>query len=260
MACAWLGLAARSPPVVHTTAMSVGEQSVVRIQAGWASIGRRVGLRARALALQHPQAWFFTALVAVYLTTATYEATSIDVVAAMGPAWALARFGTLDLTGLPHHELRWYFEYNGGLYSDRFPGAIFYLVPAYWVADRLGFHDFTYVPGTAMAAVVAAAAVFVLHRVYGRVLPTSRAVWVATVFTGLGTGVWSLAAHAPWSHTLNLLLIALSLLALSRQVWALAGLWLGLAVATRPTMAVAAPAVGVVLALAYQSVVPLVPS
>lgn len=239
--------------------MSEGEQvAQVRDRPRPPNPLSRLAAHVRALVLRHPQAWFFGALLILYLATATYVQSHIDVAAAMRPAWAVARFGTLDLEGLPHQNLPWYFPFDDGIYSDRFPGAIFYLVPAYWMADRLGFHDFTFVPGTATAAIVAAGAVFVLHRAYARILPTTRAVWVASAFTGLGTGAWSLAAHAPWSHTLNLLLIAVALSALSRGTWTTAGLWLGLAVTTRPTMAVAALAVGAALALAYRSLVPLV--
>ncbi len=226
--------------------MSEGKQSLTRIQSGQAIATVR-GLRTKvvALVLRHPSAWLFTGMVLLYLLTATYTATSIDVVAAMQPAWAVAGFGTVDLSGLPHYNLPWYFEHNGGVYSDRFPGAIFYLVPAYWVANALGFHYFTFAPGGR-------------DRSRGRshscdgaahdtVLPTRRAVWIATGFTAFGTGAWSLAAHAPWSHSMNLLLIALALLSLCRQSEVGGGLWLGLAVTTRPTMAIAALVIGWVL-------------
>lgn len=237
--------------------MSEGEHAVAEIRP---RSNARSGLVAtiRGQVLGHPRAWFFSALVVLYLCTATYTATSIDVVAAMEPAWVAARFGTLNLAGLPHHELPWYFAHNGGIYSDRFPGAILYLVPAYWVADRLGLQDFTFIPGAVTAALVSVGAVFVLHKVYAHVLPTARAVWVATVLTGLGSGAWSIAAHAPWSHTLNLLLIALALLALSKGYWASAGLWLGLAVATRPTMAVGALVIGLALIATNRSLRPAV--
>lgn len=168
----------------------------------------------------------------------------------------MTSLGTLDLAGLPHHELRWYFEQDGAIYSDRFPGAIFHLVPGYWVATRLGIHAFSLLPSAATTGLVTAAAALVPSKADTQVLPTARAVWVATVFTGLVTGAWSLAAYAPWSHTLNLLLVALALLALNKDSWLIAGLSFGLAVATRTTMAVAALAVGVALALAHGSLTP----
>lgn len=238
--------------------MSDGEQGVVQIRREGTTAGRGLLDRLRVLALRHPRAWFFAGILALYLATATYIGSHIDVAAAMRPAWVLARIGTLNLDGVPHEHLPWYFEHDGGIYSDRFPGAILYLVPSYWIADKLGFHDFTFIPGTVTAAVVSAAAVMVLHAVYGKILPTAREVWVATVFTALGTGVWSLAAHAPWSHTLNLLLISLALLALSRGSWWMAGIWFGFAIATRPTVAVGALVAGVVLAVANRSILPMV--
>ena len=199
----------------------------------------------------------FPILLLVYIPTASYGFTSIDVAAAEYPAWTLATHGSLDLSVAPHPNLMWFFEHRSGVYSDRFPGAIAYLVPAYWLADRLGVHGFSIVPGAVAASVVSALAVVVMRSVYQATLPSRTAALVATIYTAFGTGVWSICANAPWSHTLNLLLLALSLLALSRSQYLLAGLAFGAVVLTRPQWAVALVLAALSLGLLVRRMAPV---
>lgn len=205
------------------------------------------------LATRHSRSILFALLLVLYVMTAPYAVASIDVVAAAEPAWALATHGSLSLAGIPHSDLMWYFGHDGGIYSDRFPGAIFYLVPAYWAADELGLHAFTLFPGVISATLVTAAAVVLVHDTL-QTLTTSRdRVLLASLFVGLGTGAWSIVGHAPWSHTLNFLLIAATLRALSRSSFVWAGFFIGLTVMVRPTMAVAAAVLCIALGVFTRS-------
>ena len=182
----------------------------------------------------------FPILTLVYIPTAAYGSTSIDVAAAEYPAWVVATRGSLNLSVVMRHpELAWFFEHGDGVYSDRFPGAIAYLVPGYWVADRLGMSNFSIMPGAVTAAVVTALAIVVMRSVYEATLPSRKVSLVATFYTAFGTGAWSICANAPWSHTLDLLLLALSLLAMARRKYIFAGLAFGGVVLTRPQWAVA---------------------
>ena len=191
-----------------------------------------------------PWAWYrdwmlFPILLMVYIPTASYGFTSIDVAAAEFPAWTIATRGSLDLSVVRHPDLMWFFEYGGGVYSDRFPGAIAYLVPGYWMADRVGVQGFSIGPGAVSASVVTAMAVVVMRTVYRLTLPSRKSSLAATAFTAFGTGAWSICANAPWSHTLDFLLLALSLLALAKSQYLLTGLAYGAVVLTRPQWAVA---------------------
>lgn len=200
----------------------------------------------------------FVAVLAIYLLTATYGVTSIDILAADVPAWSLATSGQLELVSNPYPDLPWFFEHNGSVYSDRFPGAIVFIAPAYWVAAQLGFDEFSRVPGAITAAVVTACAVLVMNEVYGLTLASRRAVHVATLFTAFGTGAWSVCAHAPWSHSLDFLLLALGLWALAKDRIFWAGLTFGGVVLTRPQWAIALAVLGISLSLFQRSVLPAV--
>jgi alpha-1,2-mannosyltransferase len=205
-----------------------------------------------------PRTSLFVGLCGLYAATASYNTTSIDVLAAEAPAWALASHGTWDLSGLPLRDIPWYFQHDGHLYSDRFPGAILYLVPAYWIASKLGLSEFSLIPGALTAAVTTALAVTALHGVFRAVLGPGRRATAATLFVAVGTGAWSLTANAPWSHALDLLLISLGLLALSRGHLLAAGLAVGLSITSRPTLAVGIAVLGLGLGLFRRSPVPTV--
>lgn len=225
--------------------------------------GKRSPLAQRLLAAvqRRPLAWLFLGCLAVYLATGAYTVVCVDVGAAEEPAWALATHGSLNLANVPHHSIasmkREYFVHSGGIYSDRFPAAILYIVPAYWIAALLGLHGFSMVPGVVTSAVVAATTVVMMARVFARILERRPAV-VATVFFAFGTGTWSLTAHAPWSHTYDQLLIAVALWACATGRNWLAALANGLLIPGRAVLAVTVAAFGIVLAWYRRSVRTLV--
>lgn len=218
---------------MDTDQVATGAPPVARLRRGWWR--------------QHFGFLIAVGAFAIYLATGSYADQSIDVMAAEEPAWALATRGTLDLSGIEHHALPWYFEHDGAIYSDRFPGAILYLVPGYWLAAALGVTWFSQAPGVVTAAAAAAATVGVLYQVLCSVLPGSQA-RVAALFVAFGTGTWSLAADSPWSHTIGQLCVALILLALSRDRVGLAALASGILALTRPVQAVASAVLGATMA------------
>lgn len=210
--------------------------------------------RVTAVSVRHPRLALFAMLAVVYGTTASYQGTSFDVVAAEEPARAVATHGTLDLSGVPHSDFPWYFEHDGGLYSDRFPAAILFLVPSFWVSAQFGISEhWDLVVGGLTAALLTAGSVVLLREVFKAVLPSVVHIRVATLFVAFGTGAWSIAANAPWSHTLDLFLISAALALFSKSRLAFGGLVLGLSVASRPTMAVGIAVLGAALGFATRS-------
>lgn len=194
----------------------------------------------------------FTSLVTVlaffvYAVTGAYGVQSIDVVAAEEPAWALATLGTLDLSQVAHHDIPWYFTRHADLFSDRFPAAIFFLVPGYWLAHQFGVHEFSFIPGVLTAAGVAAATVGMMSAVFARLL-TAHQGRLATLFFAFGTGTWTVSGHAPWSHTIGQFFVGLTLLAFARRRDPLAALAAGFLTLTRPVEAVAVIVLGATLA------------
>ena len=213
--------------------------------------------RAVQLVNRHPLRWLFFGSLTIYLLTGAYTVVCIDVGAAEEPAWALATHGTLNLLQVPHHSVAAvrgeYFAHNGGLFSDRFPAAILFLVPAYWLAAQLGLHGFSMVPGVVTSSLCAAGASVLMAKVFLRIFDRKPAL-VAAFFFAFGTGTCSLTAHAPWSHTYDQLLIALALWACATNRAWLAALANGLLVPGRAVLAVTVAAFGVVLSWYRRSV------
>jgi hypothetical protein len=185
----------------------------------------------------------FAGTAIVYLLTATWDfEQSIDAVAALVPAWQLAREGTLSLEGVDFPRIPWFIEADGRLVSNRFPGAIFLAVPAYalWpgcaAAPCAG-------PAALTAAVTAAAAVVALHRTLLRLVDGRTAVVAALIFA-FATPTWAVSADALWTHGPAQLVLMLGTLALSRQRWWLAGLSLGTAALLRAHLALVPAVVG----------------
>jgi hypothetical protein len=230
------GGSAVDPPRIRTQSLSEDREPLTPLRFPW-----------RALTwLENHRLLSALALYGAYLMTGAYTRQSVDVAAAEEPAWALATHGTLDLTGIASYELPWYHSYEGAIYSDRFPGSILYLVPAYWLADLLGLDRVTFIPGVVVAAASAAGTVILMRSVFATILPLREARG-ATIFLALGTGTWSLSANAPWSHTIDQLIIAGTLFLLSRGSWSLAALSSGALIFVRPPLAVVPATIGIAL-------------
>jgi len=189
----------------------------------------------------------------VYLATATYDAFQLnDNRATNLSAWSLGTRGTLELPEEWEGGNRWIKEgRDGGLYTDRFPGAVLWATPFHAVSEPFfGFgtpgHDvlLNYAPGGVAAATVTALAVGVTFLVLRRLAPR-RLAMSATVALAFGTGVWSVSADSMWTHGLTHLTLMLGVLATADERYARAGLAFAGAVLTRPHTAVVPAVMGV---------------
>lgn len=200
-------------------------------------------------------AFVFLVLIAVYLPTATYAGNqSPDPPAAAIPAWQLATSGNLTLDAFEGH-LPWFVESGDRIVSNRTPGVIFFAVPFYWL---LGSPDtYTLTPSAVAAALAAALAMTLLHLTLRR-LGTPSAAIAAALIAGLGTSTWSVSADALWAHGPNQLWLTAAMLALAAERYWSTGVAFGLAVFTRPHMAVASAVAGVWTAVRQRDWKPLV--
>jgi len=192
-------------------------------------------------------------LLAAYIVFAN-PARGGDHYASALTAWSIATTGSADLSPFVQpREPLWFFEVGDQVLTNRFAGAVLYAVPFYAVADL--FTDrFTMWPGIVAASACATAAVLLM---WAALLPLGRrvALGAAAVF-GLGTATFAVSADTQWSHAPAQAALAGAVLALTRGRLGWAGVALGLAVAVRPHLAVAAVAIGAWMAVAARSWTP----
>ncbi len=169
-------------------------------------------------------------------------------------AWAIATTGSADVSPFAEaYEPLWLFAVDDQVIANRFAGAVLYAVPFYAVAGALGL-PFTMWPGIVAASVCAAASVVLM---WAALLPMGRRVALGGAgVLGLGTATFAVAADTQWSHAPTQAALAGAVLALTRGRLGWAGIALGLGVACRPHVAVAAVAIGVWMAVAARSWVP----
>ena len=221
-------------------------------------------------------------LLTIYLATASFTTVhSSDPFTNATTAWKLGTSGSFYLD--EHTDLvpyaggaAWIIERRGRTISVHPPGAALLAAPLYAVwpddADLLPAghprrqesfqEDFPIdilMPPLAPAALVAATATAIavaLVGLTGRPLVGSNVALAAAYIWGLGTGAWAVAADDLWQHGPNLLWIALGIwLATRDRLW-LSGLAFGMAVLTRPTTAIVAASVGLLLAWKRRSPAP----
>jgi hypothetical protein len=189
----------------------------------------------------------------VYLATATYSSFQLNDNRAVNlSAWSLGTRGTLELPDGWNSENRWVIEgRSGGLYTDRFPGAILWATPFHAGAElllRRGQPDhpvfLNYAPGGVAAATVTALALGVSFLLFRR-LANRRLAVAASGVLGFGTAVWSISADAMWTHGLTHLTLMLGVLAAADGRDARSGLAFAASIITRPHTAVVAAVVGV---------------
>jgi hypothetical protein len=195
----------------------------------------------------------FVLTLLVYLLTANYTLNQVnDTVATSVSAWSLGTRGTLALPDTwPDDTNRWFVEgQNGGTYTDRFPGPTLWAAPFYtmteWVSPRgTPPHPYLadYAPAGVAAAFAAALAVTAAFAVYRRVERRTIAL-AAAGFLALGTGMWSVAADAMWTHGIGSLLLLLGVLGTSSRRYVWAGIAFGLAILCRPQYAVIPAVIG----------------
>lgn len=185
----------------------------------------------------------FLVLFLVYLATATsHGPVSPDPPAAAIPAWQLVAHGNLTLDAFDG-MLLWFIDNGERIVSNRTPGVIFFAVPFYWVfgANPDGPNM---VPATLAAVTAAAGAMTLLHLLFRRLVRPSTAM-AAAFIAGLATSTWSVSADALWAHGPNQLWLAAAMLALATEHYMSSGIGFGLAIFTRPHLAVIAAVAGV---------------
>jgi hypothetical protein len=114
----------------------------------------------------------------------------------------------------------------------------------------------SFVPAGLAASTTTALAMGFLSLIFVQILSPSRAL-VAGYIAGLGTGAWAVASNALWQHGPAMFWIALALYLVSKNRLGLAGLGFGMAILTRPHVALIAFAVGVVLGISRRGIRPL---
>jgi hypothetical protein len=179
----------------------------------------------------------------VYIVTGSYAVQSIDTTAASDAAAVLADSSTADLEQLRGIDNPWIVETDQGVFTNRFPGVVFYSVPVYWAAEALGWQS-RWGPGVVAASLVTAAAMAFMYLTLRALDLRRNTALGASLFLSFGTATWAVSADAQWPHGMDQLLIAigLRLMAANRSAWA--GLILGLLCFARPQLAPAIMAIG----------------
>ena len=198
---------------------------------------------------------WLAALSALLLATSNVtDAQANDCIAALLPAWKLAWYGTAQLPEFVGKNI-WVKEGPWGALSNRLPGTILWGVPFFRL---LGTPQApTFFPAAIAAATAVSLGLAALYSALLHLVPR-RVALAGVTLLALGTGVWTTAADALWTHGPNVLWLGLAVWALSRDRWWLAGLALGLGVMTRPHLAFAAAVIGIVITLSVRRLGPLV--
>jgi hypothetical protein len=193
----------------------------------------------------------FLIAVTVYLLTARYTIVQVnDTRATAISAWSLGTQGTLALpTEWPDDAIPWATSgVDGRTYTDRFPGPTLWAAPFYTVAELIRprgtpAHPYlaNFAPAGVAAAFAGALAMCAAFAVYRR-LERRRVAMAVTVFLAFGTGMWSVAASAMWTHGIGSLFLLLGVLATSGRRYGWAGAAFGIAILCRPQYA-AIPAI-----------------
>jgi alpha-1,2-mannosyltransferase len=174
-------------------------------------------------------------LAATYVLTANYTSRqSYDTISTALPSWRLAQSGNLDLTEYAGWS-SWIVPVGDDWVSNRFPGAIAWGAPFY---VALGREVPTILPASIAAMVATMVAVIVVRAVTAGLVGSQMAT-IGAMVLALGTGMWSVAADALWTHGPAAMFLAGAMLAASRNRHALVGLCLGGAVLCRPHLTVA---------------------
>ena len=199
----------------------------------------------------------FLATALVYLLTSHIASGQIsDTQAVIAPAYNFVHHGTFFLDharGLPANN-EWFWHVNGHLVSARMMGPVLAGVP---LCALLAWTPLS--PGALNAlnaALLTALAMTFLLAALRRMVP-DRLALTGYAVVAFGTSVWTVAAAETWPQTVDVLFLALMLLALSRRRVGWAGIALAPALLSRPHLAVVALVMGVGLAATRRSWRPL---
>ena len=204
----------------------------------------------------------FLGALAVYLPTATYDDLQInDSQATAISAWSLGEHGTLVLPEI-WLDVPWRSVTTAGdQVTNRFPGTIAWGAAFYALtpgsADPQRAHDVPFGPAGVAAALAAALVVSGMFLALDGVVTRPVAIG-ASLLLGFATGTWTVSADSLFTHGPAQLAFVLALLAFRYDRLWLAGLAMGGAITTRPTLAVAALLCGLWLGAVRRSLRPVV--
>lgn len=217
-------------------------------------------------------------LFVIYLATGnTSKPHSVDTYTNVLTAWNLAVNHTPYIDGPPELAdpasqgiISWFVVTpEGHIVSQYPPGTALLAVPGYlidrhstsWTLSRpeLGQVTLTLpslVPAAVTTSLATALAIGLLALLFSEFVAGSQAL-VGAYIAGLGTGAWSVASNALWQHGPDMLWIALGLYLVSRRNFVGSGLVFGMAILTRPPVAIIAAAVGLAIGWSKRSFKPV---
>lgn len=221
-------------------------------------------------------------LLALYLATATTHLPyQIDALTNALSAWDITARHSVYFNDKPElaesasfGNIAWFVQTpRGDIVSQYPPGAALFAAPFYLfdtsttesslrgdndpAAPSVTMQFPSLVPASTAAALATAVAVGLLVLVFFDYVRPSVAIAGGFV-AGLGTGAWSVASDALWQHGPAMLWLALAFLLTSKHRYTWAGLAFGLAILTRPPLAIVAAAVGLAAWLGTKSIRSLV--
>ncbi len=201
-------------------------------------------------------------LLLLYLVTASWALPyNVDTATNVFTAWELAEDGDVFLEdhavlAAPEYlrTIAWVVPAGDSVAAQYPPGAPLLSVPLYaiWPEDAVSITVYNETadtppveilmpplgPAAITSAAIAASVAGMLAITFRRIADSHSAL-VAAYVAGLGTGLWSVAADAPWQHGPAMLWIVVgTLLAAGHRVWS--GFAFGAAILTRPHTAVIA--------------------
>jgi hypothetical protein len=216
-----------------------------------------------------------------FATAAKARPYHIDPLTNVLTAWQIGAQGSVYLDEYPtlatsesFGNIGWFVTTKTGHTVSKYPpGAALLAAPLYFLHQNTtpttltGSNDFSvpsialdlpsFVPAAAAASLATAMAIGFLALTFLPYLTPSTTI-VGAYVAGLGTGAWSVASDALWQHGPAMLWIALALYLTSRHHPWLAGLSFGMAILTRPHLALIAAGVGIAIAISERSVKPAI--
>lgn len=201
----------------------------------------------------------FLGVALVLSLTSTRGVASIDTTAPAVEAWHIATTGSpwLDSVGRGVIDGNpWIHSVpNGHVVADRMAGSVLVCVPAYWVADRFGVHEFSMVPAGIASAFATAGTALLLFLALRPRLRTQLASLAALAFC-FATPTWAVSGDAPWTHTITQLGLAGAAYAAEKSSWWLVGAFCGVALLGRPHLVVVAAVIGLGESWSRRSLLP----
>lgn len=205
----------------------------------------------------------FVVLWVVYFATSTRDVALVnDPLSSTAAAWGLGTSGELVLPAT-WQDLPWRaVTVDGDLASNRFPGPTLLGAPFYALlpveADVSRAHDVPVVPAALAASFAAAAAMALLFLVLDRLVDDRRLAVSGALVFALATPTWSVSSDALWTHAPAQFALVGAMLAASRSRWWLVGAAVGVAILSRPQLAVVAAVIGIWFAVRERSFRPAV--